>query len=550
MKYLYLFAFIFFMQKIEAQPAQIIFDDTLTGQSGVTDIVFDNTNRMYLVKQAGTIEIVNGTSVLPTPFLNISGTISNGGERGLLSMAFHPDYANNGVFFVYYTAASPVGNITVARYQRSAGNPDVADASTGTVLFSLSKGPSNPSNHNGGKLNFDADGNLYFGTGDGGGGGDPNNHAQTGTVNLGKMIRINVSNLASSTYTIPAANPYIADANVNDEILALGLRNPWRWSFDKLTGDMWIADVGQGAWEEVNFRAAADINNPGNYGWKCFEGTSAYGSGCSQTPANLINPVFQYDHSSAGGISITGGYVYRGTAYTEMQGYYICGDYNSGNGWLVKNNGGGSFTNTAYTAWPTALRTFGEDNNGEIYAAAGSTVYRVRTNTVAPVKLVNFGGNLQNNNAIIDWSVKMETAGDTYILEGANASMIFNEVYRTKATENRDVNNYTYTVLNSINKYYRLKMQNADGSTLYSPVINLDKRIRDIKVMPTKEGIVIQSNVIIRTAEIMDMSGRRILTKTINNSGYADITFNGITGIYFVRLIDDKGAVETFKILK
>jgi len=532
-----------------AQPASITFESKVTNINDVVDIAFDPTNRMYLVRQTGTIEIYNGSSIIPTPFLNVITDVANAGEQGLLSIVFHPDYITNGYFFIYYTAAG-TGNITIARYKRSSTNADLADPTTKQVIFSLSKGTGNPTNHNGGKLNFGPDGYLYFGTGDGGGAGDANNYAQTGTVLLGKMLRINVNNIATSApfYTIPTTNPYISDASVSDEILALGLRNPWRWSFDKTTGDMWLPDVGQAGKEEVNFRAAANINSPGNYGWRCFEGTTVYDA-CSTPPANLISPVFEYSHNAAGGKSITGGYVYRGSEYIDLMGWYICADYVSGNGFLVKNNGG-TFTSAPYTGWPANVTTFGENNNGDLYAAAGSTVYKITASGPLPVRLTAFTGKLQSNNAILKWSVQNEKAGDVYILESANASMFFNEVYTISAMQANAAKSYSYSVLNATNAYYRLKMISIDGKITYSPVINLNNKTRNIKVVATVNGISVQNSTTIKTVDITDINGKKLVSKTINIAGFLQIPFTAASGMYIVKITDDAGISSAHKIVK
>ncbi len=291
----------------------------------------DGSNRLFIVEQNGLIKIYNGTSLLPTPFLSLTTLTAASGERGLLSMAFHPNYAVNGYFFVYYTNAA--GDITIARYQVSAGNANQANAASGVVLMNI---PKPFANHNGGRLAFGPDGYLYFGTGDGGSGGDPNNFAQNGNSLLGKMIRIDVNNFATPPYyTIPADNPYTTNPGVLDEIWAIGLRNPWRWSFDRLTGDMWIGDVGQSAREEINYRAAGTTGGI-NYGWRCYEGTLPYNTTGCAAQSTYVSPIFDYPRNNlTGGFSVTGGYVYRGSEFASLNGYYICADYVSGNTWLI-----------------------------------------------------------------------------------------------------------------------------------------------------------------------------------------------------------------------
>ncbi len=281
-----------------------------TGLTNPIDIVHagDASNRLFVVQRGGIIKVYSPTLTYIGDFLTVTG-IGTGGEGGLLSMAFHPDYETNGFFFVYYTL--PDLSLEIARYQVSAGNANVADAASKQVVLNIPHPTNN--NHNGGKLNFGADGYLYLGTGDGGGGGDVPNNAQNGNSLLGKMLRLNVTTSATAPfYTIPPTNPYISDAGVLDEIYALGLRNPWRWSFDRNTNAMWIADVGQGEVEEVNYRASGSTGGI-NYGWRCYEGDSAYNTTGCQPAASYIPPIFGYGHNNTtGGFSITGGYVYRG----------------------------------------------------------------------------------------------------------------------------------------------------------------------------------------------------------------------------------------------
>ena len=238
-----------FSASIFAQPVPVlVYSPVVTsGLSSPVDVVNagDGSNRLFVVQQGGQVRIVSGGALLPGNFLDIPDSISGGGERGLLSIAFHPNYESNRYFFVYYT--NTAGDLRITRFQTQAGNPNAADESTGVVILTIPH--PTYSNHNGGKLNFGADGHLYFATGDGGSGGDPDNNSQNGNSLLGKMIRINVDNFTTPPYyTIPADNPYVTNPSVRDEIFAMGLRNPWRWSFDKETNDMWIADVGQGAW--------------------------------------------------------------------------------------------------------------------------------------------------------------------------------------------------------------------------------------------------------------------------------------------------------------
>ena len=310
--------------------------------------------------------MVAGT-VLPTPFLNIDPIVGSGGnEQGLLGLAFHPNYASNGYFYVNYTNNS--GDTRVSRFSVTA-NPDVADPSSELVIYAFNQ---DFSNHNGGDLSFGpADGFLYIGTGDGGSGGDPNNRAQNPLNAQGKMIRIDVDNPAlGSNYGIPATNPFVGDNTVLPEIWALGLRNPWRFSFDRLTHDMYIGDVGQGAWEEIDFQPASSAGGE-NYGWRCYEGNNSFNtSGCGPV-GNYTFPIHEYESNFPEGCSITGGYVYRGSTYPNLYGKYIYVDYCAGNFWYLEPDGNGGWNNVFLTNEANfEFSTFGEDQDGELYVAA------------------------------------------------------------------------------------------------------------------------------------------------------------------------------------
>src|SRR6266700_2020399 len=310
------------------QPA-LNFNPLLTGLSSPVDIVNagDGTNRLFIVEKTGQIRIYEGSALLASPFIDLTDSITSGGsEQGLLSLVFDPNYGTNRTFFVYYTRSSD-GAVTIARFQTSLSNPDSADRSTGVILFTIPK-PHGQTNHNGGKLNFGPDGYLYFGIGDGGGAGDADNLAQNGNALQGKILRINVNNVnAPPYYTIPPDNPFISSPTIRHEIWAMGLRNPWRWSFDRSTQDIWIADVGQNAWEEVNVIPAGTAGGL-SFGWRCYEGINPFNTAGCQPLSSYTSPIFEYPHNnSTGGFAVTGGYVYRGTDFPAMAGYYITADY-------------------------------------------------------------------------------------------------------------------------------------------------------------------------------------------------------------------------------
>jgi glucose/arabinose dehydrogenase len=340
-----------------------------------------DTQRIFIVQQGGLIRILKNGTLLATPFMNLGTKILTGSEQGLLGMAFHPNYATNGFFFVSYTRAGDAASI-VERYHVSS-NPDVGDPASNLVFIGPVAQPE--SNHNGGNIQFGPDGMLYMGLGDGGGGNDQHGligNGQLGTTLLGKMLRYDVD--IPSPY-IPANNPYVNDPNVRDEVWDVGMRNPWRWSFDRQTGDMYIGDVGQGAIEEIDFEPAGVGGH--NYGWRCMEGLNCTGlSGCTCNAPALTLPVDQYNHSF--GVAVIGGYMYRGCAMPALHGTYFYADYGSARIWSFTYDG------ATQTKGPTIERTgqlapgggqsinsitsFGEDGFGEILIVdGGGELYKI-----------------------------------------------------------------------------------------------------------------------------------------------------------------------------
>ncbi len=330
----------------------------------------DGSGRLFIVEKGGTIRIFQGGSLLPTPFLDITARVASAGERGLLSMAFPPDYANKDYFYVFYTNLA--GTLTVSRFSLTI-DPTAADDTSEQIILSVPHSAN--ANHNGGHIAFSpVDGYLYFSSGDGGGAGDPSNNGQNKNTLLGKILRIDVETGNPATYTVPATNPFVGVAGL-DEIWAYGLRNPWRFSFDRLTGDLYIGDVGQGAWEEVDFQSAGFAGGA-NYGWRIWEGKHCYSpsAGCIAPPA-YVPPVAEYSHSL--GCSITGGYVYRGSVHPTMQGIYFASDYCSGRIFGVQNVGG-VWVQTELLDTPQSIVSFGEDEAGNLYITAyNGTIYRV-----------------------------------------------------------------------------------------------------------------------------------------------------------------------------
>ena len=326
--------------------------------------------RLFIVEKDGRIRIVRDGTLLERPFLDVSSLVSRGSEQGLLGLAFDPDYSSNGRFFVNYSDTE--GDTRVVRY-RVSGDPDLADAATAEILLTIEQ----PfSNHNGGHLAFGPDRLLYVAMGDGGSGGDPQGNGQDRLDLLGSLLRIDVR--GASGYTIPPDNPFVGLTDARPELWDIGLRNPWRFSFDRSTGDLYIADVGQNEREEINVALRSAGGGHGvNYGWNIVEGTACFvGSECDTS--GLTPPVLEYDHSE--GCSVTGGYVYRGSAIPDLVGHYFYADFCEG--WVRSFRFAGGEVN-AERDWPELapggqVPSFGEDASGELYVLdAGGTVYRI-----------------------------------------------------------------------------------------------------------------------------------------------------------------------------
>jgi len=326
-----------------------------------------DTARLFVVEQSGQIRIVQHGQLLPAAFLDIHTRLVSGGEQGLLSVAFHPNYGTNGYLYVNYTDLN--GDTRVERYTVSAADSNLADTATHKLIIFI---PQPYTNHNGGLVMFGPDGMFYIGMGDGGSVGDPQNRAQSPDSLLGKLLRIDVD--GGDPYAIPAGNPFAASGGAK-EIWALGLRNPWRFAFDRSAGLLYIGDVGQGAWEEVDVQPAS--RGGLNYGWRIMEGAHCYNpANCSS--AGLVLPAVEYDHSN-GQCAIIGGFVYRGTRFPALAGQYFYADLCAG--WVRSFSYAGGAV-TGQTSWnldlsPGSPLSFGEDARGELYLLTGGGVYRI-----------------------------------------------------------------------------------------------------------------------------------------------------------------------------
>jgi glucose/arabinose dehydrogenase len=352
----------------QVNPPRIALQTWATGVSRPVYMTHAGDDRLFLVQRQGVIKIITDSmEVAPTPFLDIAFEVNSSGfagdEQGLLGLAFDPDYATNGFFYVNYIFGTGSGESRISRFQVSS-NPDSAIVASEAVLYTVDQPYTN---HNGGCLQFGPDGYLYCGFGDGGSANDPDANGQDFTTPLGKMIRIDVS-AHDSTYAIPPDNPFVGATDTLPEIWAGGLRNPWRFSFDRQNGDLWIGDVGQGTWEEVDFWPAGDNSGP-NFGWRCREafvatpGVSQAGCGDAE---DYIDPVAAFSHGVQGWCSAIGGYVYRGSAYPHLAGKYIFTDYCAGDFLTFGDN---YALDTLLATFNAGYSSFGEDVNGELYVA-------------------------------------------------------------------------------------------------------------------------------------------------------------------------------------
>lgn len=335
------------------------------------DIAHANDNRLFIVERSGIIKILFPNDSVST-FLDITEIVgSTGGEQGLLGLVFHPDYLSNGYFYVNYTDSA--GDTHISRFSRSLVDANLGDASSELNLLFIDQPAAN---HNGGDLNFGPDGYLYISMGDGGGAGH-NRSQQIIDNKLGKILRIDVD--GGTPYAIPSDNPFIGEVG-DDEIWAIGLRNPWKSNFDRLTGDLWIADVGADSWEEIDF-IAADTTAFMNFGWKCYEGNMLReGTLCDTIVPDFDFPVFVYPHNiDSGGFAVTGGFVYRGSVFPNLYGKYIYCDYISGNFWTLEPLFGGGFDAHFYDYVLDHITAFGEDINGELFACVNESgnIYRI-----------------------------------------------------------------------------------------------------------------------------------------------------------------------------
>ncbi|WP_179345314.1 PQQ-dependent sugar dehydrogenase [Winogradskyella ursingii] len=425
-------------------------------------------DRLFVAERGGFIKIVNADGSLePTPFLDIDGIVSNsGGERGLLGLAFHPNYSSNGYFFVNYINND--GDTVISRFSRDSSNPNLADDNSELIILSYDQ----PfSNHNGGDMHFGPDGFLYISSGDGGDGGDPLNNAQTLNNNLlGKLLRIDVNNSnASNPYTIPADNPFVGNTNASDEIWVYGLRNPWKFSFDRTTSELWIGDVGQGENEEINLASSSEAGL--NYGWRCYEGNDPFNTtGCP--PSNTLTfPIAEYNHNNDGAFkcSITGGYRYRGLLFPNFEGIYFFADFCSGEiGTLIFN---GTSWDMEFNTFSGSWSAFGEDVNGELYVAdlGSGDIYALLdaaalNNQDLDINDVSIYPNPTNESLYINFTGRKNNTPSTISIFNLQGQLVITNYITESKIEKIDVSGFA-------KGFYLLRIETEDGFNMTQKIV-------------------------------------------------------------------------------
>ncbi|MFT5166269.1 MAG: glucose/arabinose dehydrogenase [Saprospiraceae bacterium] len=531
-----LFALFLFSSTVSAQEITLV--QFATGFTAPVHIVNAGDERLFIVERFGKIKIIDEAgATLATPFLDISSQVNtNPNERGLLGLVFHPDYTNNGYFYVNYTRND--GDTRISRFSVDATDSNIADQSSETIIMEIAQ----PFwNHDGGNLVFGPDGYLYIGTGDGGDGGDPGNRAQNPQNLLGKMLRIDVDN--GTPYGIPADNPFVNDVNTLDEIWAIGLRNPWRYSFDRETGDLWIGDVGQGQWEEIDFEPA---NSGGgfNYGWRCYEGNANYNtSGCGSA-SDYMAPILDYNHSGFTHCSVTGGFVYRGCDNPDLKGHYIYADYCSGRFWSIVSDGAGGWNDQQVGSFPGYdISTFGEDVNGELYTArlTNGRIYKINsTNTV---------------------SIDIQPGVASNTLEGPSGYDTYQWFYEEQAIGGATADTLDITSTGTGN--YMLVVTTANGCTYTSEVFFGVLGLEDLASFeafsvnpnPFTDELTLSMEVNSSTEvsiQVVDITGKIIFSKEATLVGTTKETLqlsDLSTGVYFIHLKTTEGTI-TRKVVK
>lgn len=510
------------------------------GFTNPCEIVNAGDERLFVVEQPGRIKILySDGEVESTSFLDIQNRVTAGGERGLLGLAFPADYCTSGLFYVNYTTT--IGNqlhTRISRFSVTGDDENVADADSEEVLMEYEQ---DFSNHNGGHIEFGPDGYLYIGNGDGGSGGDPNNRAQNLMSPLGKMLRIDVS---TEPYTIPADNPFVGNASAMDEIWAYGLRNPWKFAFDSETGDMYIADVGQNAIEEVDFQSAASQGGE-NYGWRCYEGTDEYDMSQCGGVTDVTFPFFEFGHASQGSggrCSVTGGRVYRGNSFPNLFGRYLFVDYCSNEYWTAAQDAGSWDVEIGDNdLGSSALVSFGSDIWGEMYAVSGGgSVHRVLE-------------------ASGEWLDHIVVNGDN-LLESTLEGSSYQWTYNGEIIDESD--SRTISFLGS--GVYSVVITTASGCEVQSGEVDITSVsveshpfVERFEVYPNPSSGLVSLDIQLNTiptntlfVEVFSLEGKSVNSQVLElSSGNMTLDLTSLVqGVYFIQLTDNNGT--TFAVEK
>lgn len=540
---------LFISLAVNAQPL-LKFNLIIDGYEAPLGVVsaYDGTGRLFIQGKNGLISIYKNGALESRPFLYFESRVLNSGESGFGGLVFHPDFKNNGYLFTYYNALN--GNVTISRWKVSSMDPDSVDINSEVVLFSEPK-PDGSTNHNGTDMHFGQDGNLYISTGDGGSPGDYYNNAQNGKSFFGKILRINVDNFDTPPfYTIPEDNPFINNPDYLPEVFALGFRNPWRWSFDRETGDMWIADVSQDSIEEVDFGKQESIKGS-NFGWHCYEADAPYNlDGCGSM-SNFTFPIFQYRHDDPdGGKSIIGGFVYRGELYPQLKGYYICADFIVPHAWLIKPSGSGGWVVSLQDKnIPGNISSIGEDENGELYATSiNGQVFKIEADIVLHALLTSFSATTFQSSVLLKWETSAEINVDSFEIEYSDDGLHFSTIASIAPNNNQTGNSYSYedkpTTTGLL--YYRLAMKNTDGTIVYSSILTVVFKPSDqtyvYPTIVTNHVLNVALNDTFEAMDIFDFAGRKIFSKSLTGIiGNMQVTLpNVASGIYFIHFSGER----------
>jgi glucose/arabinose dehydrogenase len=508
---------------------EIDYETILSGITAATTITHAGDERIFLTEKPGTIRIFYRDGTLEeNPFMDIQDRVQDiGGEQGLLGLAFEPDFCESGRFYVNYTANDGGLVSRISRFTLDSENPSIGDPNSEEILIQFDQ---DFGNHNGGHIEFGPDGYLYIGTGDGGAGGDPNNRAQDITSLLGKMLRIDVS--PETGYEIPADNPYIFDDFGQDEIWSYGWRNPWKFAFDREFGDLYIADVGQNAFEEVNFEA---VDAPGglNYGWRCYEGNSEFNTNDCEA-SSYVFPIAEYPHNN-GNCSVTGGRVYRGPSFEAFDGWFFYTDYCSGLSWAVTQIGDNTFIQEFGSIGETFITTFGEDVWGEIYFSNGGDVHRL----------------LDPNDELIDPIIQNGlTLSSTF--EGDSYQWVFDgeEVGTENELEISETGEYTLIIDTENGCQIEASI---DVVSLSADFFENSKNLLKIFPNPAMESITVDRGDYrnAHNLNIVTIDGRLVRSFLVN-SNLLEIDLNSLdNGVYILDLRDETGnSIAQSKMIK